>query len=95
MRGMAWSSTGPSQLAPSPSVVHRRPPSPSPAPLSTDPRQWPEAIAANPARSLANADLAMDYFAYSPFFDPQSNNNQLRTQYRIDQPSYGSAEEKM
>jgi mediator of RNA polymerase II transcription subunit 6 len=37
----------------------------------------------------------MDYFAYSPFFDPQSNNNQLRTQYRIDQPSYGSAEEKM
>lgn len=37
----------------------------------------------------------MDYFAYSPFWDPKSNNNVLRTQRRIEQPSYGHAEEKL
>ncbi|BEI86779.1 hypothetical protein CcaverHIS002_0701250 [Cutaneotrichosporon cavernicola] len=56
--------------------------------------QWPEAIAANPARSLANADLAIDYFAFSPFWDPQSNNGVLRTQ-NIATPGYGSAQEKI
>ncbi|WWC94287.1 hypothetical protein V866_001129 [Kwoniella sp. B9012] len=56
---------------------------------------WPEAIAANPARSLANADLAMDYFAYSPFWDSKSNNNVLRTQRRVENPTYGHAEEKI
>ncbi|CAK9782590.1 hypothetical protein CC85DRAFT_326899 [Cutaneotrichosporon oleaginosum] len=56
--------------------------------------QWPEAIAANPARSLANADLAMDYFAFSPFWDPQSNNGVLRTQ-NIADPGYGSAQERI
>ncbi|TYJ54566.1 hypothetical protein B9479_004794 [Cryptococcus floricola] len=56
---------------------------------------WPEAVAANPARSLATADLAMDYFAYSPFWDSRSNNNVLRTQRRIDNPTYGHAEEKI
>ncbi|WVF71248.1 hypothetical protein IAT40_006050 [Kwoniella sp. CBS 6097] len=56
---------------------------------------WPEAIAANPARSLANGDLAMDYFAYSPFWDSKSNNNVLRTQRRVENPTYGHAEEKI
>ncbi|WVQ88991.1 hypothetical protein IAS59_002737 [Cryptococcus gattii] len=56
---------------------------------------WPEAIAANPARSLATPDLAMDYFAYSPFWDSKSNNNVLRTQRRIENPAYGHAEEKV
>ncbi|WVQ67565.1 uncharacterized protein L199_005766 [Kwoniella botswanensis] len=56
---------------------------------------WPEAIAANPARSLANADLALDYFAYSPFWDSKSNNNVLRTQRRVENPTYGHAEEKV
>ncbi|WVR06987.1 hypothetical protein IAU60_004024 [Kwoniella sp. DSM 27419] len=56
---------------------------------------WPEAIAANPARSLANGDLAMDYFAYSPFWDTKSNNNVLRTQRRVENPTYGHAEEKI
>ncbi|OXG89222.1 hypothetical protein C349_00356 [Cryptococcus neoformans var. grubii Br795] len=56
---------------------------------------WPEAIAANPARSLATPDLAMDYFAYSPFWDAKSNNNVLRTQRRIENPAYGHAEEKV
>ncbi|WWC89224.1 uncharacterized protein L201_004142 [Kwoniella dendrophila CBS 6074] len=56
---------------------------------------WPEAIAANPARSLATADLAMDYFAYSPFWDTKSNNNVLRTQRRVENPTYGHAEEKI
>jgi hypothetical protein len=37
----------------------------------------------------------MDYFAYSPFWDPKSNNNVLRVQRRIEQPTYGHAEEKM
>ncbi|KAL7421621.1 Mediator of RNA polymerase II transcription subunit 6 [Cryptotrichosporon argae] len=55
---------------------------------------WPEAIAANPARSLATADLAMDYFAYSPFWDSKSNNNVLRTQRRVENPTYGHAQEK-
>ncbi|KAL1411546.1 Mediator of RNA polymerase II transcription subunit 6 [Vanrija albida] len=56
---------------------------------------WPEAIAANPARSLATPDLAMDYFAFSPFWDSKSNNNVLRTQRRIENPTYGHAEEKV
>ncbi|WRT66448.1 uncharacterized protein IL334_003406 [Kwoniella shivajii] len=56
---------------------------------------WPEAIAANPARSLATADLAMDYFAYSPFWDSKSNNNVLRTQRRVENPTYGHVEEKV
>ncbi|KAK6909987.1 hypothetical protein I203_104013 [Kwoniella mangroviensis CBS 8507] len=56
---------------------------------------WPEAIAANPARSLANADLALDYFAFSPFWDSKSNNNVLRTQRRVENPTYGHAEEKI
>ncbi|GFZ43859.1 Mediator complex subunit 6, partial [Saitozyma sp. JCM 24511] len=56
---------------------------------------WPEAIAANPARSLATPDLAMDYFAYSPFFDHKSNNSVLRTQRRVENPTYGHAEEKI
>lgn len=58
-------------------------------------RSWPEAIAANPARSLATPDLAMDYFAHSPFFDTQSNNSVLRTQRRVENPTYGHAEEKV
>jgi hypothetical protein len=37
----------------------------------------------------------MDYFAFSPFWDPKSNNNVLRVQRRIEQPNYGHAEEKM
>jgi hypothetical protein len=37
----------------------------------------------------------MDYFAYSPFWDPKSNNNVLRVQRRIEQPTYGHAEEKL
>lgn len=37
----------------------------------------------------------MDYFAYSPFWDPKSNNNGLRVQRRIEQPTYGHAEEKL
>ncbi|WVQ80828.1 hypothetical protein IAT38_002935 [Cryptococcus sp. DSM 104549] len=56
---------------------------------------WPEAVAANGAQSLATADLAMDYFAYSPFWDGKSNNNVLRTQRRIENPAYGHAEEKI
>ena len=38
---------------------------------------------------------SMDYFAYSPFWDPKSNNNVLRVQRRIEQPTYGHAEEKL
>ncbi|WWD17224.1 hypothetical protein CI109_101662 [Kwoniella shandongensis] len=56
---------------------------------------WPEAIAANPERSLATSDLALDYFAYSPFWDSKSNNNVLRTQRRVENPTYGHAEEKV
>jgi hypothetical protein len=41
------------------------------------------------------ADGRMDYFAFSPFWDPKSNNNVLRVQRRIEQPTYGHAEEKM
>lgn len=37
----------------------------------------------------------MDYFAYSPFFDTQSNNSVLRTQRRVENPTYGHAEEKV
>jgi mediator of RNA polymerase II transcription subunit 6 len=43
----------------------------------------------------AGTDGSMDYFAYSPFWDPKSNNNVLRVQRRIEQPSYGHAEEKL
>ncbi|ORY21110.1 MED6 mediator sub complex component-domain-containing protein [Naematelia encephala] len=56
---------------------------------------WPEFIAANPARSLATADLAMDYFAQSPFFDARSNNASLRTQYRITNPFFSHSDEKV
>ncbi|EIW70406.1 hypothetical protein TREMEDRAFT_28815 [Tremella mesenterica DSM 1558] len=55
---------------------------------------WPEAIAANPTHSLSTPDLAMDYFAFSPFWDKNSNNNVLRTQRRVEHPTYGHAEEK-
>nr|XP_019046423.1 hypothetical protein I302_05171 [Kwoniella bestiolae CBS 10118]OCF25353.1 hypothetical protein I302_05171 [Kwoniella bestiolae CBS 10118] len=37
----------------------------------------------------------MDYFAYSPFWDSKSNNNVLRTQRRVENPTYGHAEEKI
>nr|XP_019011095.1 uncharacterized protein I206_04404 [Kwoniella pini CBS 10737]OCF49876.1 hypothetical protein I206_04404 [Kwoniella pini CBS 10737] len=37
----------------------------------------------------------MDYFAYSPFWDTKSNNNVLRTQRRVENPTYGHAEEKI
>jgi mediator of RNA polymerase II transcription subunit 6 len=43
----------------------------------------------------AVTDGSMDYFAYSPFWDPKSNNNVLRVQRRIEQPTYGHAEEKL
>ena len=43
----------------------------------------------------AGTDGSMDYFAYSPFWDPKSNNNVLRVQRRIEQPTYGHAEEKL
>ncbi|KAK8864472.1 hypothetical protein IAR55_001722 [Kwoniella newhampshirensis] len=56
---------------------------------------WPEAVAANPERSLATADLALDYFAYSPFWDSKSNNSVLRTQRRVENPTYGHVEEKI
>lgn len=56
---------------------------------------FPEAIAANPERSLATSDLAMDYFARSPFWDTKSNNNVLRTQRSVGNPFYGHAEEKI
>ncbi|WVQ72631.1 hypothetical protein IAR50_002190 [Cryptococcus sp. DSM 104548] len=56
---------------------------------------WPEAVANNPARSLATADLAMDYFAYSPFWGSGSNNHVLRTQRGVDNPTYGHAQEKI
>nr|XP_018262884.1 uncharacterized protein I303_04370 [Kwoniella dejecticola CBS 10117]OBR85042.1 hypothetical protein I303_04370 [Kwoniella dejecticola CBS 10117] len=37
----------------------------------------------------------MDYFAYSPFWDTKSNNSVLRTQRRVENPTYGHAEEKI
>jgi len=43
----------------------------------------------------SGTDGSMDYFAYSPFWDPKSNNNVLRVQRRIEQPTYGHAEEKL
>jgi len=36
----------------------------------------------------------MDYFAYSPFWNTRCNNNVLRTQRRVENPSYGHAQEK-
>ncbi|KAK4687354.1 mediator of RNA polymerase II transcription subunit 6, partial [Tremellales sp. Uapishka_1] len=36
----------------------------------------------------------MDYFAYSPFWDNKSNNNVLRTQRRVENPTYGHADER-
>lgn len=56
---------------------------------------WPEAIAALPTHSLATADQALDYFASSPFWDTKSNNNVLRTQRRVENPTYGHAQEKL
>ncbi|WVN88397.1 uncharacterized protein L203_103606 [Cryptococcus depauperatus CBS 7841] len=56
---------------------------------------FPELIASNPARSLATPDLAMDFFAQSPFWDSRSNNSVLRTQRSVDHPGYGHAQEKI
>jgi len=58
---------------------------------------WPPPTLRMPNRLIQEdvTDDSMDYFAYSPFWDPKSNNNVLRVQRRIEQPTYGHAEEKL
>ena len=46
-------------------------------------------------RNLIKLTSRLDYFAFSPFWDTKSNNNVLRTQRRVENPTYGHAQEKL